>query len=69
MALTVAQIDAAIADILEGGQSATVDGVTYTKANLATLWTLRRGVEETTARSSGKRPVFRSFNMSRASNQ
>ena len=41
MALTVAQIDAAISKILETGQSVTIDGVTYTRAQLDQLRGLR----------------------------
>lgn len=45
MALTVAQIDAAIEAILTTGQSFTVDGVTYTRADLGRLQDFRRQVQ------------------------
>ncbi len=66
MALTVEQIDTAIDKILTTGQSASVDGVNYTAASLSTLWAMRKRAVADQSRSSGKRPVFRSFNMSGA---
>jgi hypothetical protein len=54
LALTTAQIDAAIQDILEKGQSVTVDGVIYTRANLADLRALRSEIAtEATAATHG----------------
>ena len=44
LALTTAQIDAAIDTILTRGQAVTMDGVTYTYANLADLRALRSEV-------------------------
>jgi chloramphenicol 3-O-phosphotransferase len=52
LALTTAQIDAAIEAILTTGQSVTVDGVTYTRANLADLRSLRSEVAVETANST-----------------
>jgi len=66
MAVSVEQIDAAITAVLTTGQSVSVDGMTYSKANLASLWDLRRQVAGDTSRSGGRRPIFRSFNMSGA---
>ena len=45
MALTVSQIDAAIEKILATGQSITVDGVQYTRADLGRLQELRSQVQ------------------------
>lgn len=45
MALTVAQIEDAITKILTTGQSVTIDGVTYTRASLDQLQTLRAAVQ------------------------
>lgn len=42
MALTVAQVDAAIAAVIAGGQSYTIDGTTFTRADLEALQKLRR---------------------------
>lgn len=52
MSLTTAQIDAAIETILTLGQSVTIDGVTYTYANLADLRSLRAEVAVETANST-----------------
>ena len=41
MALTVAQIDQAIEDIIVKGQSSSVDGTSFTRANLPALTELR----------------------------
>ena len=68
MALTVAQIDTAIEEILTKGQSHSIDGTTFTAANLPGLTELRERVMNTTTRSAGSRPVFRTFNMSGAAN-
>lgn len=45
MALTVLQIDTAIEGILATGQSVTVDGVTYTRADLGRLQELRKTLQ------------------------
>jgi hypothetical protein len=66
MALTLEKIDAAIDAVLESGQTVTVDGMTFSKANLNALWSLRRQVAGDASRSGGNRPVFRSFNLSGA---
>jgi hypothetical protein len=68
MALTVAQIDQAIEDIIVKGQSSSVDGTSFTRANLPGLTELRDRLTNTEPRTNGKRPVFRSFNMSGAAN-
>ena len=59
MAVTVATIDAAITDILDNGQSFTLDGQTYTKANLGKLIDLRDNLRDTTGRDDGSRPTIR----------
>jgi hypothetical protein len=40
--MTLAQVNTAIETILTGGQSFSVDGVTYTQANLSGLMELRK---------------------------
>ena len=45
MSLTVAQVDAAITQILTTGQSVTIDGVTYTRADLGSLRLLRSEIQ------------------------
>lgn len=62
MALTVAEIDVAIQKILTSGQSVSVDGVSYSSANLASLQTLRDKVRAETAATT--RPTARAFNFS-----
>ena len=68
MALTLAQVDQAIEDILTKGQSTALDGTSLTRANLAGLTELRDRLQNTEPRTSGARPVFRSFSMSGAAN-
>ena len=41
MALTVGEVETAIQSIMDGGQSVTVDGMSYSAANLKTLIDLR----------------------------
>ena len=45
MSLTVSQIDTAITAILELGQTITIDGVSYSKANLSELRALRTEIQ------------------------
>lgn len=52
MALTTTQIDSAITIILETGQAVTVDGVTYTRADLGQLQKLRETILSESAISS-----------------
>jgi hypothetical protein len=58
--LTVAQIDAAIQTILTSGQSVSVDGMSYSAANLASLHKLRDQVQAEERKA--KRPTARGFN-------
>lgn len=60
MALTVLEIDTAIQSILTSGQSVTVDGITYSKANLQSLINLRDSIMTGNAKS--KRPTMRAMN-------
>ena len=64
MAVTIATVEAAITAILDGGQSATVDGMTYTQANIAQLITLRDQLKTEGTRTDGTRPTFRVVNIS-----
>ena len=61
MAVTVATLDAAITSINDGGQSFTLDGMTYTRGNVSALIQLRNKVQREAERSGGKRPLFRGF--------
>ena len=63
MALTVAEIDQGITDINVGGQSFTLDGMTYTRGNVAQLVDIRNRLQKEAERSGGKRPPFRAFKM------
>jgi len=58
--VTLAQVNTAIETILTGGQSFSVDGVSYTQANLASLQALRAELMAATARTT--RPLFRAMN-------
>lgn len=51
MALTKATVDTAIEAIVNGAQSYTVDGITYTKASLDQLWKLRKELAAEEAQS------------------
>jgi hypothetical protein len=64
MALTVAEVETAITAIESGGQSFTINGLSYTAANLTSLIALRDQIKSETARTAGTRPVFRRFNLS-----
>jgi hypothetical protein len=61
MALTVEAIDAVITKILETGQTVSVDGMSYSQANISQLWAVRKSLASDTARSTGARPIVRSF--------
>lgn len=63
---TVAEIDAAIDDIRENGQSFSMGDITYTAANLSQLMALRETLKREESAESGSRPVFRAFKMSSA---
>jgi DUF1009 family protein len=60
MALTVAEIDTAITAILTNGQTVSVDGMSYSAANLASLHKLRDQIQAEERQS--KRPTARGFN-------
>ena len=59
MAITVATIDEAITDIQDNGQSFSLDGITYTAANLSALVDLRNQLLTSESRESGNRPLMR----------
>lgn len=63
MALTSAEVDTAIKQILSGGQSVTLDGVSVSRANLSQLEQMRARLQSEEARgTNGARPTFRAFN-------
>ena len=57
--MTLAQVNTAIETILTGGQSFSVDGVTYTQASLGALQALRTEMMAQTGRTT--RPLFRAM--------
>jgi hypothetical protein len=57
--MTLAQVNTAIEAILTGGQSYTIDGVSYSAGNLGTLRELRAEMMAQTSRAT--RPLFRAF--------
>ena len=59
---TLAEVNAAITKVTDEGQSSTVDGISYTRANLASLTQLRDTMISAEGRSAGSRPTFRAFN-------
>ena len=59
MALTLATVETAIETLLSGGQSFSVDGMTFTYASLGTLQSLRAELMAKTSRAT--RPLFRAF--------
>jgi hypothetical protein len=63
MALTVGEVETAIQSIMDGGQSVTVDGMSYSAANIKTLIELRDKLQLATDRAS-TRPVFRAVHVS-----
>jgi len=61
MALTLATVETAIESLISGNQSATVEGITYSKASLPALWAARKELKAESDRST--RPTFRAFNI------
>jgi len=58
---TLAEVEAAQTKVAEEGQSSTIDGISYTRANLAALNQLRDTLKGSAARAAGSRPTFRGF--------
>jgi hypothetical protein len=61
MALTLAEVETAIAAIESGGQSFSVAGMSATAADLSTLMELRDKLKNETDRASTTRPTMRAF--------
>jgi len=61
MALTLATVEAAIEAIQDGAQSWSVDGMSYTMANIDVLIDLRARLQNELGRSEGTRPMLRGF--------
>jgi hypothetical protein len=59
MAVTLATVETAITAVQTLGQTTSVDGISYSRANLAALIDLRDRLQMSESRSSGQRPVFR----------
>jgi len=57
--MTLTQVNTAIETILTSGQSYTIDGMSYSAANLGTLRELRTEMMAQTSRPT--RPLFRAF--------
>ena len=64
MSITLAEVETAITQIQTSGQSFTVDGINYSRANLSALIQLRDNLKGETDRSAGSRPTFRGFDFS-----
>lgn len=61
MSITLTEVETAITQVQTSGQSFTVDGITYSRANISALIQLRDKLQGASARSAGQRPVFRGF--------
>ena len=59
MAVTLTEVETAITQVETTGQAFTVDGVTYSRANISALTQLRDKLQNEAIRSAGTRPVFR----------
>ena len=57
----IAEADAAITQISTSGQSFTVDGINYSRANLDALTNHLEKLRAEAARAAGSRPTFRRF--------
>ena len=66
MAIVLPDVDAAITAITGGAQSFSVDGMTYTRANLGALRQIRADLIREQGRSDGTRPLFRQVHLSGA---
>jgi len=64
MATTLAEVETAITAVETSGQSSVVDGLQYTRANLAALIQLRDTLKGESDRAAGSRPPFRGFQLS-----
>jgi hypothetical protein len=58
MATLLESVEAAITAIVEGAQSITVSGRSWTKADLPTLWKMRRELTTEADLASGDSPMF-----------
>jgi len=61
MALTVLEIETAIKEVLEVGQTVTHDGTTFNLPDLAKLYAMQTELSSSQARST-TRPMIRGFN-------
>ena len=59
MALTLATVETAIETLISGGQSFSLDGISYTQASLPALWEARKQLKAEANRTT--RPTCRAF--------
>jgi len=64
MSLSTSAIESAISAIESGGQSFTLDGITYTAASLPALYDMLRKERNASLRTGGTRPLVRAFGFS-----
>ena len=64
MALSDADIDAAINIVLTTGQTVSVEGMTYTAANLNDLYALKQRDQSADQRAGGTRPTMLGYKLS-----
>lgn len=67
MAVILVDVETAITAIQEGGQSYTLEGFTYSAANLSALIELRDRLRREDSRSTGQRPMMRAVKFGSAS--
>jgi uncharacterized protein YaiI (UPF0178 family) len=61
MALSVSDIETAIESIQTNGQTVSVDGMSYSAANISQLYAMLEKERAKSDRSDGNRPTFRAF--------
>jgi hypothetical protein len=61
MAITSAEAEAAIVLVRDFGQSFSVEGIIYSRANLSALIDLRDRLRREEGQSAGTRPMMRGF--------
>ena len=64
MALTLATVETAIEALIGGSQSVTIDGMSYSKASLSSLWAARKQLKAESNRTT--RPMVRAVNFGSA---
>ena len=64
MALSLSTVETAINTIQTTGQSVSIEGMSYTAANIGELMDLRKTIIQETNKANTTRPAFRGFDFS-----